>query len=363
MPSHRYFAVAFAFTVLAGLLPSPAGAAQTLHYEHIFVIVAENLGAGRIIGNDAAPNINRLAKDHGLATQFYGEVHPSEGNYVAILGGDTFGIHDDDGFYCKPGMKADGCANSDRPDYVDHTVPAPSLVDQLAAHGFSWKGYFEDIPAPGSPVFRWPSLAEPVAGKPAELYALKHNGFMNFKSVQDDPGRAQKIVGFDVLAQDIATGRLPNYAHIIPNQCNDMHGLSKGPDIPADCTKTNLNALIARGDAAIGKVVNAIMASPLWSAPANSAIVITFDEDDHTQGAQGCCAYDPQSVANYGGGLIPTIVVTNHGPHGVTDPTPYNHYSLLRTTEEAFGITPYLAHAADTAAGVVTMTPLFATPK
>ena len=68
--------------------------------------------------------------------------------------------------------------------------------------------------------------------------------------------------------------------------------------------------------------------------------MITFDEDDHsTEGPQGCCGYDPKSPANFGGGIIPTIVITNHGPHSLVDPTPYNHYSLLRTLEDAFGST------------------------
>jgi hypothetical protein len=53
-------------------------------------------------------------------------------------------------------------------------------------------------------------------------------------------------------------------------------------------------------------------------------------------------------------------VITNHGPRGVVDDTPYNHYSLLRTTEQAFGIDEYLGHAADARRGVSSMAPLFA---
>ena len=105
------------------------------------------------------------------------------------------------------------------------------------------------------------------------------------------------------------------------------------------------------------------MHSRVWSAPTNSAIVITFDENgkaERNAGPQGCCGYDPKSAANFGGGRIPTIVITNHGARGVTDATPYNHYSLLRTTETAFGIEEHLHNAANTAAGVVDMAPLFA---
>ena len=75
---------------------------------------------------------------------------------------------------------------------------------------------------------------------------------------------------------------------------------------------------------------------------------------------QGCCAYEPGSLANFGGGRVATIVIANHGPRGLQDATPYNHFSLLRTVEDAFGIQEHLGHAADTDKGVLSMQPLFA---
>lgn len=333
-------------------------------YSHIFLIIEENKSYSQIIGEESiAPNINRLAHEYGQATQFYAEVHPSEGNYIAMLGGDTFGVHDDDAFYCKPGMKRDWCDKSGQAGYADHTITARSLADQLAAKGLTWKGYMESIPQPGSTAVRWPTLEQPVKGVPAEIYAVKHNGFMSFKGVQDDPALAQKIVGFDVLEKDLASGEMPSYAHIVPNQCNEMHGRDQGPDIPEDCNKSNPDGLIKRGDKVVGELVEKIMHSPVWTAPGNSAIVITFDENgkaERNNNVQGCCGYDPNSAANFGGGRIPTVVITNHGSRHVEDARPYNHYSLLRTTEAAFGIDEYLAHAADEKAGVVTMSPLFA---
>jgi hypothetical protein len=67
----------------------------------------------------------------------------------------------------------------------------------------------------------------------------------------------------------------------------------------------------------------------------------------------------PGAASNFGGGHIPTIVITNHGPRGLADPTPYSHYSLLRTLEDAFGITVRLGHAADADRGVKPMVALF----
>jgi phospholipase C len=335
-------------------------------YEHIFLIIEENKSYSEIVGEHSiAPNINRLAEQYGQATQFYAEVHPSEGNYVAMLGGDTFGIHDDDAYYCKPQLRDKFCPKSGGASYADHTVTARSLVDQLESRGLTWKAYMESIPTPGSDAARWPTKDKPVEGLPVELYAVKHNGFMTFKRVQDDPHRAERIVGFNVLDRDLASGELPNYAHIVPNQCNDMHGRDTGADVPEDCKKSNADALIRRGDQVVGKLVEEIMHSAVWTAPGHVAIVITFDENGRAERdnrAQGCCGYDPGSPANFGGGRIPTIVITNHGVRGVKDATPYNHYSLLRTTETAFGIDEHLAHAADIRVGVVDMTPLFKVP-
>jgi hypothetical protein len=53
--------------------------------------------------------------------------------------------------------------------------------------------------------------------------------------------------------------------------------------------------------------------------------------------------------------------VTNHGPRGVSDSIPYNHYSLLRTIEDAFGIHDYLALGAASGQGVKPRLPLFST--
>lgn len=315
-------------------------------YKHIFVIVEENKAYDQIIGNANAPNINQLAKTYGLATQFYAEVHPSEANYVAILGGSTFGIHDDDAYYCQPGSLDVFCEGSNRPGFANHTVSAKSLADQLEEKGLTWKGYFESIPKPGSKAVVAPNIIQ-------AYYASKHNGFMNYKKVQDDPNRAEKIVGMNQLTTDLKSGNVPNYSHIIFNECHEMHGL-------AVCDR--LQNLIKTGDAEIGKVVKQITSSHLWSAPENSAIIITWDEDSVVNtGIQGCCGYDPNSAANFGGGHIATIVITNHGHRGVTDNTPYNHYSLLRSTEDAFGIYKYLNHASDTNKGVKPMTALFAT--
>ncbi len=356
--THRLF---LTIAVLLGLVGAaaarPAADADVPRYDHVVVIVEENKDYGQILDRKVAPHFARFAARYGNATRFFGEVHPSEANYVALLGGDTFGIHDDDPFYCRAGSTDRLCEGAARPGYADHTVHDAHLGEQLEAAGLSWKGYYENLPAPGSLAVTASDPRFDNGTRKTALYAAKHSGFVNFASVQVDPHRAERLVDFRQLDADLAANRLPNFALIVPNQCNEMHGLD-GPNVPADCTKAHLSALIGRGDRVLGQLVQKIQATRAWRARDNFAIVITFDEGGGKT-REGCCAVTPDAPSNFGGGHIPTIVITNHGPRRVADDTPYNHYSLLRTIEDAFGIGQHLRHAADTDKGVTPMVSLF----
>src|SRR5215831_17648540 len=110
--------------VMSAAVPAAGadGAQSVPHYDHIFLIVEENHGFADVIGNPAAPNLNALAGRFGLATQYFGLSHPSEPNYVALMGGNTFGIASDDPYYINK-------------------VAKPSLAGQLDHAGISWKAY------------------------------------------------------------------------------------------------------------------------------------------------------------------------------------------------------------------------------
>jgi phospholipase C len=328
--------------------------AKIPHYDHVIVIVEENKAFKLLFDHGYAPHIAELAAKYGVATQMYAETHPSEPNYVALIGGDTFGIHDDDAWYCTPAQSDTLCKGSSDPGFVAHLIDAPNLASQLRARGLAWRAYLEDLPAPGSLAI----LSPETDTSPLGLYSAKHTGFTNFASVHKDPDLSHELVGFDAWKSDIAAGNLPSFSLVIPNMCNEMHGLGSAK-APADCNWDDPVALVRRGDAKIGTIMAAIMASPVWTDPkVRTAVVITFDEDDKLDRVpgepKGCCVSDAH---NPGGGHIPTIVITNHGPRGVADPTPYNHYSLLRTIEDALGLNGHVGHADD--ATVVPMVPLF----
>ena len=347
----------------AALMTVAPAAAQTTadaavpRYAHVLVIVEENKDYDQILDPAFAPHFAALAAIYGNATSFFGEVHPSEANYVALLGGDTFGIRDDDPFYCHAGLSDPLCTGAAQAGYADHTVRARHLGQQLEAAGLTWKGYYENLPEPGSLAVIASDPAFADGTRKTALYAAKHSGFVNFDSVQNDARRADRLVDFKQLDADIAADRLPSFALLVPNQCNEMHGL-EGQNLPPGCSKTDMAALVKRGDEVIARLVSSVQATPAWRGPDNFAIVITFDEGAGKT-REGCCAVTPDAPSNFGGGHIPTIVITNHGPRHVADGAAYNHYSLLRTIEDAFGIGQHLAHAADTDKGVVPMVKLF----
>jgi hypothetical protein len=210
----------------------------------------------------------------------------------------------------------------------------------------TWKGYFQSLPpTPSTYIQTGPSANGPYTFKypnnSVALYASKHNPFVNFTGTQD---AVANMVPDTQLTTDLANDALPNFSLVVPDQCHDMHGTG-------GCSSEN--GLISTGDTYVSDTVNEVMASKQWQEGRN-AIVITWDEDDFSDQGQpgtGCCGFDP------GGGHVATIVITNKTQHyPITDATPYNHYSLLRSMEDAFGL-PCLAQACDSA--IRPMTPLF----
>jgi hypothetical protein len=298
-------------------------------YDHVFLIIEENHGFSQIIGNPAAPNLNKLANTYGLATASFAVGDPSEPNYVAMLGGSTFGISDDNAYYLN-------------------VVDAPSLMSQLEGKHLTWKAYMQGMPYAGFKGICYPNRCNGVPDFDT-LYNSKHNGIVNFKSVQTNPAEMAKLGPLTALSGDLASGNLPNLGYIVPDECTDMHGAPPYCVDSGDPGDESDNALVSMGDKLVGKVVDQITGASFWSH-GNNAIVITFDEgaDGDTS---GCCGTNP------GNGQVTTIVITSHGPRGLKDPTPYNHYSLLQTLQRTFGL-GCLQQTCDTT-NIVPMKPLF----
>ena len=256
--------------------PTPIGSGTLPNFSHVFLIVMENEESTGIMGNNAAAYINTLATGHGLATQYFAVSHPSLPNYLALTAGSTFGIASD----CT------GC-------YVDAT----NIADQVESSGRSWKAYLESMPSSCFVGDAYP-------------YMQKHNPFIYYDDVRTNPARcAEHVVPFTQLSTDLVNGTVPNLAWITPNMCNDMH----------DCS-------IATGDAWLADVVPGILTS---SAFQNGGVLfITWDEGESSA---GCCG-------NATGGQVATLVIAPNGVAGLRSTIAETHYSLLRTIEDAWGL-------------------------
>ena len=238
-------------------------------------------------------------------------------------------------------------------------ISGKTIADQLFAAGRTWKSYQEDVPASGADLVNssdgvysnltdfskiLPALNPPLTSAGiVSLYAAKHNPFVYFQSVQE--GRNPELslantAGFDGtngLYGDLASGNVPAFSFIAPNQCNDQHGRGNAGlycnfNPSADGTQAGMNpALVQRGDVTVKKLVTAIKSSPVWKEGHN-AIVILWDENDYS------LAPNINQVA--------LIVDTNYGVNGKKSAVRYNHFSLLKTMEAAFKL-PCLNHACD----------------
>ena len=135
------------------------------------------------------PFFKQLA-DHGANfTNFFALTHPSQGNYIALTSGDLNGV------------------TSDSP----RDVNVHNVVDLLEARGLSWKVYAENYPG------------NCFTGKSSGDYVRKHNPFISYVNIQNNPTRCANIVEAAQFDQDAANGRLPNYVFYIPNSNNDGH--------------------------------------------------------------------------------------------------------------------------------------------
>jgi phosphatidylinositol-3-phosphatase len=248
-------------------------------FDHIFVVIMENHGYNEIIGSPDAPYLNQLAGQYGVATNYFSVAHPSLPNYLALTGGDTFGI---------------------TTDCTDCFQQAPNLVvDRIAASGRTWRAYMESMPSPAYVGDAYP-------------YMQKHDPFVYYDDLRTDPAQFANVVPASQLATDLGSVQTtPAFGWITPNMLDDMH-----------------DGTVAQGDTWLAHQIPALLAAPAWTEQ-NSLLFITWDEDDNAPGNQ-----------------VATLVIANQVPASFRSAVTYNHYSLLRTIEVAWGLAPLTANDA-----------------
>ena len=179
-------------------------------------------------------------------------------------------------------------------DDANHDFAGQNLADQLEARGKTWQIFAQNVPPD---CFTGATATGGEDGPGA--YARKHEPAISFTDISTSPSRCANITDFthfDPAAAD--------FVFIAPNLCNDMH----------DCS-------VATGDAFLRSFVPTILNSPAWQQ--GGVLFITWDEGEGS---------------TYSSNHVATLVISQAVPKGFQSDVAHDHYSLLRTIQNAWGL-------------------------
>lgn len=301
-------------TVADPTLPAPTPTpppSNVGHLDHVYVIYMENKGYTDIVGSPNAPYFNLLINAYGLASNYYALTHPSDQNYTAAIGGNDFGVN----WNCPQ----DCFDKKNIPDSIE-----------ASPNNLTWAGYAEN-------------------GQGYNLTDPAVLPYLAFQNIYNDPFRVQThIFNLDQLEQDLNGPNPANFVWVAADDETNMEGPTSGLGVvPWAISQILPPALgghqynVAAGDVWLQDTIGVIFNSASWQDPnQRSAIFLTFDED-----------YNNLSTGNGNqGNHVVTVVIPSPGAVGTTAGTMkgggfivddhYNHYSLMRTVEEALGLPP-----------------------
>lgn len=217
----------------APVLPSGSGSARTTTVTKVLVLVIENHSLDEM--SREMPFTFSLARAYGYATDFHAIRHPSLPNYLAMTGGSTFGVTDDD----PP---------------ANHVAQGASVFGQAIERGRTAKLYAEGMP----------STCDLQPG--GDRYAVKHNPWAYF--IDERAECRSHDVSLTSFATDVADGRLPNAGMVIPNTCDDAHDPGCSLADADNWMRTELERVLQGPDFRSGHL----------------AVIVTADEDDRSEG-------------------------------------------------------------------------------
>jgi phosphatidylinositol-3-phosphatase len=242
----------------------------------------ENQDYDNVIGASSAPYLSSLAADCGLATNYHNITHPSLPNYIAATSG-------------LGGKKLNPFYSDCEPNGYCST-----RLESIFAQVRSWRAYEESMPTP-------------CAGSDDGLYAARHNPPIYYTSLT---GCRERDLPLTALPGDLASDSLPAFSFVTPNLCHDTH----------DCP-------ISQGDDWLANEIPHIIQSPAYRA-GHTVLFITYDEGEG--GSATACATNQSDV----GCRVVTVIVSPSTPTARRSDELFNHYSLLRTTEDLLRVAP-----------------------
>jgi phosphatidylinositol-3-phosphatase len=328
----------------AALAPHASASAATPPVKHVFVIVLENKSFDESFGPDSkAPYLATTLRQKGnLLSNYYGTSHASLGNYLTMISGQAANPTTQSDCFVPYADMLPGTIGPDGQAIGQGCVypkGVKTIANQLDEKGLGWRGYMEDM---GTPC-RHPAIGttdDTQRARPTDQYATRHNPFVYFRSVIDSPTCAKNDVDLSQLATDIKSeATTPSFALITPDLCSDGHDTPCVDGRPGGLESVN---------AFLEEWVPRILASPGFST--SGMLLITYDESEGGD-AEACCnePTGPNTpkpgISGPGGGRIGALVLSPFAKPGSTSTTPYNHYSLLRSLEDLYGLA-HLGYAA-----------------
>lgn len=261
----------------ASLLRTAPAAVAGKYFDYSVTILMENNDLQSVLSQGTFQA--SLGSQYTLSTGYSSVAHPSEPNYVALVGASTNGINDD-GICC-------------------FSVTAPNLIDRLETGGLTWKAFAEDASGSGTCNFNPPRGGD-------------HFGFLEYSDM-NTAARCANFLTTSSSSDPEVTNYLnsaspANYIWLTPNDHDNSH------DTP-----------ISTGDAYLAALVPKILASTLFQTK-RAALFIVYEEGNDV----ACSSGGPDCVyASWSGPVT---------KKGFTSSNSYDHYSYVHTIEDNWGL-------------------------
>lgn len=329
-----------------------AATAKAPDKPHVFLVVLENESYTDTYVNNPHRYIGKTLEKQGtLLTQYYGVGHFSLDNYIAMISGqapntttslDCQNYNNFNDTTMKATINGSGQAVGEGCVFPKNVK---TLADQLNAHHVTWHGYMDNMGNTPSREQRRCGVPTVVSAKddtqgatPKDQYAARHNPFVYFHSLIDSGLCKDNVVPLKALPKAlrrVSTTR--QFTFITPDLCNDGHD---SPCQGKDSVGSNAGSLVSANHF-LSVWIPRIEKSPAYKQ--NGIIIITSDESA-TSDTSSCCNEKPgptdpsPGLGGPGGGRVGTLVIGHCIRRGAKDAKPYNHYSMLRSLEDFFGI-------------------------
>jgi hypothetical protein len=326
--------------------------------KHVFVVMLDDEPYATVFGPASPAHYltGTLEKKGELLVRYYAVAHEQLANGIALLSGQ--GPTPQTAQNCPtyenltPGtVGAEGQVSGNGCVYPSATQ---TLAGQLTEKHLTWKAYMEGMdegtggmgvpPAPTTGACGHPVLgaADPtsVLTPPAgQAYATWRNPFVYFHSVIDSPECVSDDVSLSSLKGDLASAKsTPSFSYIVPDRCDDGNATPCAAGQPAG---------MEAADGFLQKVVPEITGSKAYKE--GGLLVITVDEAPSSgeyADSSSCCGQpsfpnlpEPAgALGKPGGGQVGALLLSPFVKGGNLDQDEYNHFSLLRTVEDLFGL-------------------------